>query len=155
MFCGCGTVGTGLLFAEPEFQIDGEIGPAEQVEVDLVGLQYLRRSRDAEHGHARRDGITKLMQEIGMPDQHRATGIPEDVADLLRLEVPVDRHPIGAELHRRIGGLDEGDVVAHQDADAAALADTDLMQSARNARGAARHVRMRAPPLAGDDAEEE
>src|SRR3979490_2203624 len=39
----------------------------------------------------------------------------------LRFEVPVHRHRISAEPHRAIGRSDEGDVVAHQHANAVAL----------------------------------
>ena len=49
------------------------------------------------------------------------TYVLQDVSDFLRFEMPVDRHRISAELHHRIGRLDKGDVVAHQDADAVAL----------------------------------
>ena len=82
-------------------------------------------------------------------------GILQHVVDLFRLEVPVDRHAIGAEPHRGIGRLDEGDVVAHQHADAVALLDAELMQAAGDAVGALGDFGMAAPALAADDAEEE
>jgi hypothetical protein len=75
--------------------------------------------------------------------------------DFFRLEVPVDRHRIGAEPHRRIGGLEEGDVIAHQDADAVARLDAKPLQSAGDAGGAIGDFGVAAAALAADDAEEE
>ena len=86
-----------------------------------------------------------------------STDVPvilQDVVDLLRLEVPVDRHAIGAEPHRGVGRLDEGDVVAHQHADAVALLDAEFVQAARDAIGAVGDFGMGAAALAADDAEE-
>jgi hypothetical protein len=68
--------------------------------------------------------------------------------------VPVDRHAIGPQPHRCIGRLDEGDVVAHQHADAVALADTEFLQSAGDAASAIGDVGMGSPAIAADDAEE-
>ena len=68
--------------------------------------------------------------------------------------MPVDRHRIGAEPHHRIGRLDEGDVVAHQDADAVALPDAEPLQAAGDAAGAIGDLGVAAPALAADDAEE-
>ena len=59
-----------------------------------------------------------------------------------------------AEPHRAIGGLDEGNVVAHQDTDAVALPDAKLLQTAGDARGAVGDFRVVAPALSADDAEE-
>ena len=67
--------------------------------------------------------------------------------------MPVHRHSIGAELHGSIGRLDEDDVVAHEHADAVALADAEPMPPAGDARRAIGNHRMAAPALAGDDAE--
>src|SRR6266849_1608512 len=89
-----------------------------------------------------------------MADQDRRSGILEDVVDLLRLEVPVDRHCIGAEPHRGIGGLEEGDIVAHQDADAVARLDAKLVQAAGDTGGAIGDVGVGSPALTADDAEE-
>ncbi len=141
-----------LLLCEPGFEIDGEIGLCEVIGIDLVALQDFRRRRDTEHGHAGWDGIAELMQHVGVTDQHRGAGVLQDVIDLFRLEMPVDRHTIGAEPHRRIGRLHEGDVVAHQDANAVALLDAELVQPAGNARGAVGDLGVVAPPVAGDDA---
>jgi len=95
------------------------------------------------------------MQLVGMADQDGRSGILQDVVDLLRLEMPVHRHRIGAEPHRRIGRLDEGDVVAHQYADAVALLDAKLLQTAGNAGGAIGDFGVSSPALIADDAEEE
>ncbi len=95
------------------------------------------------------------MQHVGMADQHRCSGIPQHIIDFLRLEVPVDRHRIGAEPHRGISRLDEGDVVAHQDADAVGLLDADLLQTAGDAVGAIGDRGVVPPSLTADDAEEE
>ena len=139
---------------EPGFKIDGEIGRGEMIGVDLVIDENFRRRRDAEHGNAGRNRVAQLMQHVGMADQDRRSGILQDVIDFLRLEVPVDRHRIGAEPHRGIGRLDEGDVVAHQDADAVALPDAELLQSAGDAGGAIGDFGVAAPSLTADDAEE-
>src|ERR1700693_11486 len=69
--------------------------------------------------------------------------------------MPVDRHRIGAEPHRRIGRLDEGDVVAHQYADVVALLDAKPLQSAGDARGAIGDFGVTMRSLTADDAEEE
>ena len=68
-----------------------------------------------------------------MADQHAGAAVGEDVGDLLGLEVPVDRHRIGAERLRGVGRLDEGDVVAHQDGDAIAGRDAEREQARRDA----------------------
>ncbi|MGY3648130.1 hypothetical protein ACVWW2_003421 [Bradyrhizobium sp. LM4.3] len=122
--------------------------------IDLVVGQNLRRRRHAEHGDAFRNGVAQGMQHVGMPDQHGRAGILQDIVDLLRLEVPVDRHAIGAQPHRGIGGLEEGNVVAHQHADAIALLDADHGEAGGDAIGAVRDLGMGAAALAGDNAEE-
>src|SRR6266481_4530366 len=94
------------------------------------------------------------MQHVGMADQHRGPGIPQDEVDLFRLEVPVDRHAIGAQSHRPVGCLDEGDVVAHQDADAVALPDAKLVQSAGDTSRAIGDLNVGSLALTADDAEE-
>jgi hypothetical protein len=94
------------------------------------------------------------MQHVRMADQHGGAGVGQDVVDLFRLEMPVDRHAIGAEPHRPIGGFHKSDVVAHQHADAIALPDADLAETARNAIGTISDLGMGAAALAGDDAEE-
>ena len=94
------------------------------------------------------------MQHIGVADQDRRSGVLQDVIDFLRLEMPVHRHAIGAEPHRAIGGLDKGDVVAHQDADAVALPDAELAQTAGDAVGAIGDFAVAAASAAADDAEE-
>ncbi len=104
--------------------------------IDPVIAKNFRRRRDAEDGNAGGNRVAQLMQQIGMADQHRRSGVLQHVIDFLRLEVPVHRHRIGAEPHRRIGRLDEGDVVAHQYADAVAGPDAKTLQSAGDAGGA-------------------
>ncbi len=94
------------------------------------------------------------MQHVGVADQHPRAGILQHIGDFLRLEMPVDRHRIGAEQRHRIGRLDEGNIVAHQDADAVALPDAELLQTAGDTAGAVGDVGMGAP-VAGDDAEKE
>src|SRR5439155_12332536 len=82
-------------------------------------------------------------------------GILHTVIDLFRLEVPVDRHAGGAEPHGRIGGLDEGDIVAHQHADAVTLANAKFLQAAGDPLGAICDLVMATPTRAADDAVEE
>ena len=142
------------LLLEPGFEIDREIRRREMIGIDLVVRQDFRRRRHAERGDAGWNRIAQLMQHVGMRDQHRRAGILQHVIDLFRLEVPVDGNAIGAEPHRGIGRLDEGDVVAHQHADAVARLDAELMQSAGDAVGALGDLGVLAPALAADDAEE-
>src|SRR3954447_11305464 len=69
--------------------------------------------------------------------------------------MPVDRHRIGAEQRYRIGRLDEGNIVAHQDADAVALPHAESLQAAGDAAGAVGDLGVSSGPFARDDAEEE
>src|ERR1700681_435726 len=89
-----------------------------------------------------------------MADQDRCSGILQDVVDLIRLEVPVHRHRIGAKPHHRIGRLDEGDVVAHEYADAVARLDAELLQTAGNAGDTIGDFGVSSLALTADDAEE-
>ena len=130
-------------------------GVAEMLAIDLVACENLRRRRHREHGDAVGNGLAQAMQHVGMRDQHARAGILQHVVDLFRLEVPVDRHAIGPEPHRRIGQLDEGDVVAHQHADAVAGCDAERMQAGGDAVGAAGDFVMAAAAVAADDAVEE
>ena len=143
------------LVGEPGLEIHGEIRPVEMIGIDPIVRKNFGRGRNAEHGDAGWNSLAQGLQQVGMADQHRGAGILQDVVDLLRLEVPVHRHAIGAESHRRISCLDEGDVVAHQNTDAVALLDAEPVHSAGDARDAFGNFGMRAPALAGDDAEEE
>jgi hypothetical protein len=56
--------------------------------------------------------------------------------------------------HRGVGRLHEGDVVAHQHADAVARLDAKLVQSAGDTVGAIGDLSVIAPALAADDTEE-
>ena len=87
-----------------------------------------------------------------MADQNTSAGILQDIGDLIRLEVPVHRHGVGAERHHCIGGFDEGDVVAHQDADAIARFDAELVQSARDARRSRSNIGVASAPISTADA---
>ena len=140
---------------QPGFEIDRKIRGREVIRVDLVVRQNFRRRRDAERGDAFGDRIAQLMQHVGMRDQHPRAGIRQHIVDLFRLEVPVHGNAISAEPHRRIGGLDEGDVVAHQHADAVALRDAELFQTAGDALGAVSDLVVAAPAFSADDAVEE
>ena len=60
-----------------------------------------------------------------MGDEHLRCAVAEDVADLLGVEVPVDGHGVSAEANGGVGGFQKGDVVAHEDRDAVALADAE------------------------------
>ena len=152
MTCGAGRVDhvlrlrqhravIGPLPFEPGFEIGRKIGRGEVTGIDLVIRQNFRRRRHAEDTDAGGNCVAQLMQHVGMADQDRGSGILQHIIDFLRLEVPVHRHRIGPEPHRRIGRLDEGDVVAHQDADAVAWLDAELGQSAGHARRRDRRLR--------------
>ncbi len=144
----------GRLIQKPGFEVEREVRLCQLSRIDGVMGEDFRRGRHAQHGHARRNRLAQLMQHVGVGDQHRRARVLQNVFDLLRLEVPVDGHAVGAEPHRRIGRLDEGDVVAHENGDAVALLQPETMQPAGNARRAAGDLVMRAPAFAGDDAEE-
>ncbi len=75
-------------------------------------------------------------QQVGMRHQHPGTAVGEDVGDLVGLEVPVDRHRVGAEPHSGEGGFQEGEVVAQQQRGAVAR----LQPQRREARRGARHA---------------
>ena len=139
---------------QPGFEVDREIGRRQMIGIDLVVGDDFRRRRHAERGDAFRDRLAQLMQHVGMRDQHGRAGILQHIVDLFRLEVPVDGHAIGAEPHRGIGRLDEGDVVAHQHGDAVALLDAKFLQAAGDALRAIGDFVVAAPARAADDAEE-
>src|ERR1700722_4838082 len=68
--------------------------------------------------------------------------------------MPIDRHRVGAKPHRGIGYFKKGDVVAHENADAAALPDTKRVKAAGDGGGAIGNFGMTPPSLAAGDAEE-
>src|SRR3954447_12967745 len=98
------------------------------------------------------DRPAELTQHVGMADQNTGGGIFEDVIDFLRLEMPIDRHRVSAELHRGIGGLDERDVIAHEDADAVALPHPKPLEAAGNAGGAIGDFGVTTSSFTADDA---
>ena len=132
-----------------------KIGFCQEIAIDRVCPEDFRRRRDAEHRDIRRDDTAELVQQVGMADQNGRAGVAQDVVDLLRLEMPVHRHAVGAEPHCPIRRLDEDDVVAHQHANAVALPDAEPVQAAGDARGAIGDPGMVAAALAANDAEEE
>ena len=112
---------------------------------DAVRNRDFRRRRDRDHGDPGRQLGGDRRQQVGMADEHAGTAVGQDVGDLLGLEVPVDRHGVGAERLRGPRSLHEGDVVAHQDGDAAAPADTQGRERRRQAPPARLHgLRARA-----------
>jgi hypothetical protein len=121
--------------------------------IDRVAGADFRRGRHAEHSDVAGDCTAQRMQQIGMADQHAGPGILQDIADFIRLEMPVHRHGIGTEQHHRIGNLDEGDVVAHQHADAVALPDPEILQAPGNPPGTIGHIGMAPSSLTADDTE--
>jgi len=140
--------------------LEPQPGRRDRIDAGPLSLHFASRTASARGQTINLTGaefrvLEVLMQQVGMGDQHRGTGIPQDVGDLLRLEMPVHRDAIGAELHRGVGRLDEGDVVAHQDAHAVTLCDAEPLQSARDPRGAIRDVGVGAAAVAADDALEE
>ena len=90
-----------------------------------------------------------------MADQHLRAGIAENVGDFIRLEVPVDRHRVSTQHHRRVSRFDERVIVTHQNANAITRLDAKLLQTTGDTRGALCNVGMVAPSLAADDALEE
>ena len=122
--------------------------------VDPVVGNDFGRGRHAQHSHAGGDHVAELMQHVGMADQNTGAGIFEDVIDFLRLEMPIDRHRVGAELHRGIGRLDERDVIAHEDADAVALPHPKPLETASNAGGAIGDLGVTTSSFTADDAKE-
>ena len=86
-------------------------------------------------------GTTSTFTPAGMPaaiwgsrsacdHQHLGAAVGQDVARLLRREMPVDRHGIGAELARRHVGLEGREVVAQHQRHAVVLADAERGEAA-------------------------
>ncbi len=65
----------------------------------------------------------------------------ENVGDLLGLEVPVDRHGVGAEPHGRQRGLQEREIVAQQQRGAVAPLETQPREARGRAQPRARRMR--------------
>ena len=145
----------GRLVAEPSIEVARALRRRQVIRIDSVGGENLRRRRYAQHRDAGRDVPLQRMQQVGMADQHPGAGVAEDVGDLVRPEMPVHRHGVGAERHHGIGRLDKGEVVAHQDADAIARLDAELLQAAGDPRRSRGDLGMRAPARTADDAVEE
>ena len=75
-------------------------------------------------------------QQVGMRDQHLGAAVGEDVGDLVGLEMPVDRHGVGAEAHGGQRGLQKSEVVAQQQRDAVALAHAERREAGGGAQDA-------------------
>ena len=85
----------GPLPSQPGLEIDRETGRCEMIGIDLVMLENFPRRRNTEDANCGWNYPAQLVQQVGMADEHRRAGILEDVVDLIRLEVPVDRHAVG------------------------------------------------------------
>ena len=125
--------GVGWLPPQPRLVIDGAGHGAGGHGCEAVGRSHLRWGRHGNERDVRRDIGRDGAEQVGMADQHAGAAVGEDVGDLLGLEVPVDRHGVGAERLRRVGRLHEGDVVAHQDGDALARRHAQHGQPRRDA----------------------
>ena len=66
-----------------------------------LGVADLRRRRHDENLHIDRNAEGDLRQQISMDHEHLGPAVGQDVTGLLRREMPVDRHGIGAEMARR------------------------------------------------------
>src|SRR3954447_1532507 len=75
-----------------------------------------------------------------MSHQDFGLRVLEDIADLLRPAVPIDRHAIGADQRGGLSRLDKGEVVAQQKRNSVPLADSARMQPAGSTRGIGQHL---------------
>jgi hypothetical protein len=149
-----GTI-VGFLLREPCLEVERAARQAQEIAIDPVTCQHFRRRRHTQHGHTGGDRVAKQIEHVGMADHDSRAGILDDVIHLLRLEVPVHRHGIGAERHHRIGGFQKSNVVAHDDTDAVARSDAEALQATRNAADTVGDFGKAAAPIAGDNAAEE
>ena len=111
------------------------LGRAALLGWQVVGRGDLLGRRHAQDLHARGNARRDLGQEVAMRHQHLGGAVAQDVARLLRREMPVDRHGIGAELTRRHVDLEGREIVAQHQGDAVVLAHAQRRQAARRPGG--------------------
>jgi hypothetical protein len=87
-----------------------------------------------------------------MDHEHLGAAVGQDVASLLRREMPVDRHGIGAEMSRRHVDLEGCEVVAQHQRHAVVLSDAQGAQAPGGARGIGQDLRPAAEAIARSDA---
>ena len=83
-----------------------------------------------------------------MGDQHPRPAVPQDIGHLLRLEMPVDGHGIGAEALGGLGRLDEAEIVAQQQGHRLARTYSHPGEARRGARDAVLQLGKGKPALA-------
>ena len=117
-----------------------------------IGGRQFRRRRHDEHVHARWHDMRDCMQEIGMHDENARAAILQNIFDLLRLEMPIDRHGIGAELLGCDRGFEESEIVAQEERDGIAGAHANVAKTSRRARCAVVELGARQMAVAADEA---
>ena len=83
--------------------------------------------------HARNQVGRELTRHVGGPrigDDHRGTGVVDDVDDLIEREVGVHRGEVATDLTRAPGHLVEVRIVGHEDRDDLALGEPDRAEVA-------------------------
>jgi len=83
-----------------------------------------------------------------MDHEYLGAAVGQDVAGLLRCEMPVDRYRIGAELARRHVDLEGREVVAQHQRHAVVLCDAQCAQAPGGARGVGQDLRPAAEAIA-------
>ena len=129
-----------LLPGKPGLAIDRACRHRRPRGIDAVGAEDFRRRREPDDRQTGRRAGAHGRQQVGVADERLGAAIVEDVGNLFRLEVPVDRHRIGAQHHGGEARLEEGDVVAHQDGDAVAGPNAESAQAAGDAARAQRRA---------------
>jgi hypothetical protein len=96
--------------------------------------------RGREHRDARGRHGAEFVQQVGLGDEELRAAVGQDVAQLVGLEVPVDRAPGGAEPTRREHQLERERAVAQHQRDDVALADPVPLQRRGRAQRALEEV---------------
>ena len=103
----------------------------------------LGRRRRAQHQNAIQ-ALLKLVaggsEQIGMSHQHFGLRVLEDVTDLMRPAVPIDRHAIGADQRGGLRRLDENEIVAQQKRNSIPLRDPASVEAAGGTCGVGQHL---------------
>ena len=94
--------------------------------------QFLRRRHDEDMDAGWND-MRDDWPEVCVHDEGARAAIVQNVFDLFRLEMPVDRHGIGADPLSGERGLEEGEIVAQKERDRIAACDADVAKALRGA----------------------
>ena len=112
----------------------------------VVSPSDFRRRLDQHDFDAGRHHFADPWPEVGVHKHHLGPAIGQDVAGFLRREMPVDRHGIGADQARRLGGRDERQVVPQAERDRVSLLDAGRRHGRGRAPGLDLQLGQRRPP---------